>query len=110
MGLFEISEVLLNLEKRKRLEVIKDVRNIWPSLKDFRESILPILRGSGVGFFLGLLPGGGTMVSTFACYTIEKRMSKHRERFGRVAMEGVAGSEAANNAAAKAGFVPLLTL
>jgi putative tricarboxylic transport membrane protein len=91
MGLFGISEVLSNLERTGKLEVFKDVKNIWPSLKDFRESILPILRGSGIGFFLGLLPGGGTVVSTFAAYTVEKKISKNPERFGK-------------------GFVPLLTL
>jgi putative tricarboxylic transport membrane protein len=110
MGLFGISEVLLNLEKRQQLEVFKDVKNIWPSLKDFRESILPILRGSGIGFFLGLLPGGGTVVSTFAAYTVEKKISKNPEKFGKGAIEGVASPESANNAAAQAGFIPLLTL
>ena len=110
MGLFGISEVLLNLEKTKKLEVFKEVKNIWPSLRDFRESILPILRGSGIGFFLGLLPGGGTVVSTFAAYTIEKKISKNPEKFGKGAIEGVAGPESANNAAAQAGFIPLLTL
>jgi putative tricarboxylic transport membrane protein len=110
MGLFGISEVFLNLEKTHKLEVFKDIKNIWPSLKDFRQSILPILRGSGIGFFLGLLPGGGTVVSTFASYSIEKKISKHPEKFGKGAIEGVAGPESANNAAAQAGFIPLLTL
>jgi putative tricarboxylic transport membrane protein len=110
MGLFGISEVLLNLEKTHRLEIFKEVRNVWPSRKEFRESIAPILRGSAIGFFLGLLPGGGTVVSTFASYTIEKKISKYPERFGKGAIEGVAGPESANNAAAQAGFVPLLTL
>jgi putative tricarboxylic transport membrane protein len=110
MGLFGISEVLLNLEKTKQLEVFKDIKNIWPSLKDFRESILPILRGSGIGFFLGLLPGGGTVVSTFAAYSVEKKISKSPEKFGKGAIEGVASPESANNAAAQAGFIPLLTL
>jgi putative tricarboxylic transport membrane protein len=68
------------------------------------------LRGSGIGFLLGLVPGGGTVISTFASYTIEKKISKHPERFGKGAIEGVAGPESANNAAAQAGFVPLLTL
>lgn len=110
MGLFGISEVLFNLEKDQRLSVFKEVGNIWPSRKDFRESFGAILRGSGIGFFLGLLPGGGTVVSTFASYTVEKKISKHPERFGKGAIEGVAGPEAANNAAAQSGFVPLLTL
>jgi len=110
MGLFGISEVLLNLEKTQKMEIFKEVKKIWPSLQDLRESILPILRGSAIGFFLGLVPGGGTVISTFASYTIEKKISKHSERFGKGAIEGVAGPESANNAAAQAGFVPLLTL
>jgi putative tricarboxylic transport membrane protein len=110
MGLFGISEVLLNLEKRQQLEIFKHIENIWPSLKDFRESILSILRGSGIGFFLGLLPGGGTVTSTFAAYAIEKKISKNPEKFGKGAIEGVASPESANNAAAQAGFIPLLTL
>jgi putative tricarboxylic transport membrane protein len=110
MGLFGISEVLLNLEKTQKLEIFKEVKRIWPSLKDLRESIFPILRGSGIGFLLGLVPGGGTVISTFASYTLEKKISKHPERFGKGAIEGVAGPESANNAAAQAGFIPLLTL
>jgi putative tricarboxylic transport membrane protein len=110
MGLFGISEVLFNLEKDQRLNVFKEVRNIWPSRKDFRESFGAILRGSAIGFFLGLLPGGGTVVSTFASYTVEKKISKYPERFGKGAIQGVAGPESANNAAAQSGFVPLLTL
>jgi len=110
MGLFGISEVLFNLEKDQRLSVFKEIGNIWPSRKDFRDSLGAILRGSGIGFFLGLLPGGGTVVSTFASYTVEKKISKHPERFGKGAIEGVAGPESANNAAAQSGFVPLLTL
>jgi putative tricarboxylic transport membrane protein len=110
MGLFGISEVLLNLERRQKLEVFKEVKNIWPSLKDFRESILPILRGAGIGFFLGILPGGGTVTSTFASYSVEKKISKTPEKFGKGAIEGVASPESANNAAAQSGFIPLLTL
>ncbi len=110
MGLFGISEVLLNIERTKKLEVFKEVKNIWPSRRDFRDSIFSILRGSGIGFLLGLLPGGGTLISTFASYTIEKKISKNPEKFGKGAIEGVAGPESANNAAAQSGFVPLLTL
>jgi len=110
MGLFGISEVLLNLERPGKIEVFKDVKNIWPSIRDFRESIFPILRGSGIGFFLGLLPGGGTVTSTFASYSVEKKISKNPEKFGKGAIEGVASPESANNAAAQAGFIPLLTL
>jgi len=110
MGLFGVSEVLLNIEKTKKLEVFKEVKNVWPTIKDFREAIFPILRGSGIGFLLGLIPGGGTLISTFAAYTVEKKISKNPEKFGKGAIEGVASPESANNAAAQSGFVPLLTL
>ncbi|RPJ04601.1 MAG: tripartite tricarboxylate transporter permease, partial [Deltaproteobacteria bacterium] len=110
MGLFGISEVISNLEKTGRIEVFKDIGSPYPSLKDLKESFLAILRGSGVGFFLGLLPGGGPIVATFASYSIEKRLSKHPERFGKGAIEGVGGPESANNAAVQSGFIPLLTL
>ena len=110
MGLFGISEVISNIEKTGRIEVFKDIGRPYPSLKDLKDSFLTILRGSGVGFFLGLLPGGGPIVATFASYSIEKRLSKHPERFGKGAIEGVAGPESANNAAVQSGFIPLLTL
>ena len=110
MGLFGISEVFINIEKTQKMEVFKDVKNIFPSLKDFRESVLPIFRGTGIGFFLGLLPIAGTVVSPFAAYTIEKKISRNPEKFGKGAIEGVASPESANNAAAQAGFIPLLTL
>ena len=71
---------------------------------------MPILRGSVLGFFLGILPGGGAIISSFASYAIEKKISKHPERFGKGAIEGVAGPESANNAATGGAFIPLLTL
>jgi putative tricarboxylic transport membrane protein len=110
MGLFGISEVLLNIEKTQKLEIFKNIKNLWPSLRDLRECFWPIMRGSGIGFLLGLLPGGGTVVSTFASYSLEKKISKHPEKFGKGAIEGVAAPESANNAAAQTGFIPLLTL
>ncbi len=110
MGLFGISEVFINIEKTHKMEVFKDIKNIFPSLKDLRESTLPILRGTGIGFFLGLLPIAGTVVSPFAAYAIEKKISRNPEKFGKGAIEGVASPESANNAAAQAGFIPLLTL
>jgi putative tricarboxylic transport membrane protein len=110
MGLFGISEVLLNIEKTERIEVFKDIGSVYPSLKDLKESFLAILRGSGIGFFLGLLPGGGPIIAPFASYSVEKKVSKRPERFGTGAIEGVAGPEAANNAAVQSGFIPLLTL
>lgn len=110
MGLFGISEVMLNIEKKGKIEVFKDIGSIYPSLKDLKQSFMAILRGSGLGFFFGLLPGGGPIIATFASYSVEKKISKHPERFGKGAIEGVAGPESANNAAVQSGFIPLLTL
>ena len=113
MGLFGISEVLSNIDRD--LDSPRDVletriRNLWPSLRDWREAKWPILRGTGVGFCLGMLPGAGAILSTFISYAIEKRISRHPERFGKGAIEGVAAPESANNAASGAAMVPLLSL
>jgi putative tricarboxylic transport membrane protein len=99
MGLFGISEVLLNIEESLDVEVFKTkISNLLPTLQDWKNSIWPIFRGTLLGFFLGILPGGGPLVS------------KHPEKFGTGAIEGVAGPETANNAASAGGFIPLLTL
>jgi putative tricarboxylic transport membrane protein len=111
MGLFGISEVLLNVERTLQRHVNKiDLKGLLPNLQDWKDSIMPILRGSFVGFFLGVLPGGGALISSFASYAMEKKVSRHPEKFGRGAIEGVAGPESANNAAAQGAFIPLLTL
>lgn len=111
MGLFGISEVLLNLERTIKVEVYaKEIKNLLPTLKDWAASIWAIIRGTLIGFFLGLLPGAGPVIASFASYGIEKRISKHPEKFGTGVIEGVAGPETANNAAAQASFIPLLTL
>jgi len=111
MGLFGISEIMLNVEKSLKREVfIEKVKNLFPNLQDWKDSIGAILRGSFVGFVLGVLPGGGTIVASFASYAIEKKVSKHPEQFGRGAIAGVAGPESANNAATGGAFIPLLTL
>jgi putative tricarboxylic transport membrane protein len=111
VGLFGVGEVLSNLEVQLRAEIYqKRVSNLLPSLKDWKESIWPIIRGTFIGFFVGIIPGGGGIASTFASYTIEKRISKHPEKFGKGAIEGVAGPEAANNACSGANFIPLMTL
>jgi putative tricarboxylic transport membrane protein len=111
MGLFGVAEVLDNLEKSIKLDIFKTtISQFFPNLKDWKASIGPIWRGSIVGFFLGILPGGGAVISSFASYTLEKRLSKHPERFGKGAIEGVAGPESANNAATGGAFIPLLTL
>jgi putative tricarboxylic transport membrane protein len=111
MGLFGISEVLLNLEKRVPIEIVKTkIRDLFPSRKEWRRSLGAIGRGTVLGFFLGVIPGGGAIIASFASYGVEKRVSKHPEEFGRGAIEGVAAPEAANNAASAGAFVPFLTL
>ena len=111
MGLFGISEVLLNIEESLNVAVFKTkISNLLPTLQDWKDSIWPIFRGTLLGFFLGILPGGGPLVASFASYGIEKKISKHPEKFGTGAIEGVAGPETANNAASAGGFIPLLTL
>jgi len=111
MGLFGISEVLLNLETEIKRDILTTrVKNLFPSLKDWAESIWAILRGTVLGFFLGIIPGGGAVVASFASYAIEKKVSKHPEEFGKGAIQGVAGPESANNSAAGGSFIPLLTL
>jgi putative tricarboxylic transport membrane protein len=112
MGLFGISEVLENIEQNldQRKIFQTRVKNLWPSLKDWAESKWAILRGTVIGIFCGLLPGGGGMLSSFVSYAVEKRVSKHPERFGRGAIEGVAGPESANNSSVGGALVPLLSL
>ena len=111
MGLFGISEVLLNVEQSTERSVFQTkIKNLLPNLKDWAESIWPILRGTVIGFFLGVLPGGGAVISSFVSYAVEKKISKHPEKFGTGMIQGVAGPEAANNAATGGAFIPLLTL
>jgi len=115
MGLFGISEVLLNLEERGTPEDAAEIfaaptTGLLPTREDWRLSTVPILRGSTLGFFLGILPGAGAIIASFVSYAVEKRASRYPERFGTGAIEGVAGPEAANNAAAGGAFIPLLTL
>jgi putative tricarboxylic transport membrane protein len=112
MGLFGISEVFINIEQTmgKRDILSKEIKGLFPNRHDWKRSIMPISRGTVLGFLLGILPGGGGVVSSFASYAIEKKVSKHPEEFGAGAIEGVAGPESANNSATAGGFVPLLTL
>lgn len=112
MGLFGITEVFENLEQNldKREIYQTRIRNLWPSLKDWAEAKWAILRGSCIGLFLGIFPGGGPLLSSFVSYAVEKKVSKHPEKFGKGAIEGVAGPESANNSAAGATMVPLLSL
>jgi len=111
MGLFGISEVLLNIEQVIRREVFTTkIKGLFPTAKDWLDSKGALIRGSLIGFFLGILPGGGAVISSFISYAVEKRVSKHPERFGKGAIEGVAGPEAANNAATGGAFIPLMTM
>jgi putative tricarboxylic transport membrane protein len=111
MGLFGVGEILYNLEQRHgKQHVPPKVGNVWPSRKDLRQSAGAIGRGTVIGFVLGVLPGGGAVLSSIVAYATEKRRSKAPERFGRGAIEGVAAPETANNAAATSSFIPLLTI
>jgi putative tricarboxylic transport membrane protein len=112
MGLFGISEVMLNVEQgdEERTVFETKITNLLPTLQDWASSIWPIIRGTFMGFFLGTLPGGGAVISSFVSYAVEKRISKHPEKFGTGMIEGVAGPEAANNAGSEGAFIPLLAL
>lgn len=111
MGLFGISEVLTNVEQKDNRDIFKtEIKGLLPNRKDWKESIGPITRGSFIGFFLGILPGGGAIMASFTSYATEKRISRHPESFGHGAIAGVAGPETANNAAAGGAMIPLLSL
>jgi putative tricarboxylic transport membrane protein len=111
MGLFGVSEVLLNVEKGVEQEVFRtQITGVLPTREDWRRSAGPIARGSVLGFLLGILPGIGAIIPTFTSYALEKRLSKHPERFGTGMIEGVAGPESANNAATGGSMIPVLTL
>ena len=111
MGLFGVSEILVSLEDSGAASVLTTrIRNVFPSRRDLADSAGAMGRGSLVGFLVGILPGGGAVLSSLVSYAIEKRISKRPEEFGRGAIAGVAGPEAANNAAASSSFIPLLTL
>lgn len=113
MGLFGLAEVFTLMENREggeKLYIKTRLRELLPNKREWRASIFPITRGSIFGLFLGILPGGGSVMASFLSYGMEKRLSKHPEKFGTGAIEGVAGPETANNSAAVGAFVPLLSL
>jgi putative tricarboxylic transport membrane protein len=111
VGLFGISEILATAGQTKRPEVIKPrFRDLFPSREDLRDSVGPIGRGTVMGFLIGIIPGSAHIISTFVSYAVERRISKHPERFGKGAIEGVAGPESANNAASEGALVPMLAL
>ncbi|MGE3145626.1 MAG: tripartite tricarboxylate transporter permease, partial [Pseudorhodoplanes sp.] len=111
MGVFGFAEILRNLETTQNRDVLDSkLTGLMPTRKDLSDSARPILRGTAIGSILGILPGGGTVIAAFAAYTLEKKLSKTPQRFGRGAIEGVAAPESANNAASQTSFIPLLTL
>ena len=111
VGLFAVSEIVKNLETKERGEVFTSkIKNIMPTITDLKASAMPILRGTAVGAFFGTLPGTGPAISSFSAYMVEKKWAKDPSRFGKGAIEGVAGPEAANNAASQTSFIPTLTL
>lgn len=111
MGLFGIGEILSTLEGKIKAELVTTkITNLWPTIKDWSISKWSIVRGTGVGFFVGLLPGGGAVIASLLSYAVEKQLSREPGEFGQGALEGVAGPESANNAAASASFIPMLTL
>ena len=111
MGMFGFAEIMTNLEQKENRETFLDkVSSLWPNKEDFKRMIPPILRGTTIGSLLGVLPGGGAALASFAAYSLEKKTSKYSAEFGKGAIEGVAGPESANNAAAQTSFIPLLTL
>jgi putative tricarboxylic transport membrane protein len=110
MGLFGLSEMLVGLEQRVVSGRIAKLERIAPSREDWRRSVGPMARGSVIGFFMGLLPGSPGTAATFASYVVEKRLSKHKDEFGKGAIEGVAGPETTNNSLGIATMVPMFTL
>jgi len=111
MGVFGIAEILRNLENPESRHVaVSKIGRLLPSLDELRRSLGPVVRGTGIGSILGILPGNGAVLGPFASYALEKKLSKDPSRFGKGAIEGVAGPESANNAGAQTSFIPLLTL
>ena len=111
MGMFGFAEIMLNLERKKQQEsFLNQLSGLWPSKADFKRMVPSIFRGTTIGSLLGILPGGGATLASFAAYSLEKKTSRYSTEFGQGAIEGVAGPESANNAAAQTSFIPLLTL
>jgi putative tricarboxylic transport membrane protein len=114
MGLFGFSEILRNLEKAQdtasRDLLTAKIEHLYPTWRDMKLSMGPIMRGTAIGAFFGTLPGAGPTISAFSSYALEKKVSRHPERFGQGEIQGVAGPESANNAAAQCAFIPTLTL
>lgn len=112
MGVFSFGEIIANLGKsaEHREVFVKEVTGLWPTKKDFKDASPAAVRGTLLGCILGVLPGAGPLLASFTSYSIEKKLSKHPEEFGKGAIQGVAAPEAANNAGAQTSFIPMLTL
>ena len=111
MGIFGIAEIMRNLDHTEHRDVVRQaIGRLLPNKEDFKQAYKPVLRGTFIGAILGILPGNGAVLGPFAAYTLEKKLAKDPRRFGRGAIEGVAGPESANNAGAQTSFIPLLTL
>lgn len=111
MGAFAFTEIIVNLEKKGHRDVIVNaVKGLWLTKEEFKQSTPAVLRGTALGSLLGVLPGGGAMLAAFAAYTVEKKLAKNPENFGKGEIAGVAGPESANNAGAQTSFIPMLTL
>jgi putative tricarboxylic transport membrane protein len=111
IGLFGIAEVFSNLERTTEINLYQThIKGLLPSAKDWALCFWPIVRGSVIGFVLGILPGGGAVLAAFISYAVEKRLSKHPDKFGKGAIEGLAAPESSNNAASTSAFIPLMTL
>jgi putative tricarboxylic transport membrane protein len=111
MGLFGVAEVFTNLERKEVRDIFRtEIKSVFPSLSDWKRSIGAIIRGSSIGFFLGMLPGAGPVMSSFTSYAVERRISRHPEEFGNGAIAGVAAPETANNAASTSSMIPLFSL
>jgi putative tricarboxylic transport membrane protein len=111
IGVFAVGEIISNLGEPEQREVFtSNIGHLYPSRQDIKQSIGPIIRGTTIGGFFGILPGAGPSIASFSSYMLEKKLAKDPSRFGRGAIEGVAGPESANNAAAQCAFIPTLTL
>ena len=110
MGLFGIAEIMRNLEATKGRAEMQPLTSLWPTREEARAAWPAVLRGTGLGSILGVLPGGGALIASFAAYVVEKRIARDPGRFGAGAVEGVAAPESANNAGAQTSFIPLLSL
>ncbi|MBI2207031.1 MAG: tripartite tricarboxylate transporter permease [Candidatus Rokubacteria bacterium] len=111
MGMFGLGEIVRNLEREGGVTLlVRKVTNLMPTRADVKRMVAPIVRGTLLGSALGILPGGGAMLASFASYSLEKKVSRHGSEFGKGAIEGVAGPESANNAGAQTSFIPMLTL